>query len=54
MAMPMKSRKTGSQNSDEPQTEQKPRRTFSDERYQEILSSPRMVTAVRGMSVETK
>jgi hypothetical protein len=44
----------GSQNSAEPQVEQNPRRTFSDDWYQVTLSAPWMVTAERGMSVEAQ
>ncbi len=35
----------------EPQVRQKPRRTFSDERYQVMFSVPSSVTRSRGMSV---
>jgi len=54
MAMPIQSRSIGSQKSEAPQVPQKPRRTFSDERYQVTLSAPWMVTAERGTSVDTK
>ena len=54
MAMPIQSRSIGSQKSEAPQVLQKPRRTFSEERYQVTLSTPWTVTAERGTSVETK
>src|SRR5262249_35187005 len=48
MARPIQSFSTGSQNSDEPHVAQKPRRTFSDERYHVTFSPPCTVTAARG------
>jgi hypothetical protein len=54
MAMPVQSRPMGSQNSDEPQVAQKPRRTRSSSWYHLRCSSPRIVTAARGTSVDTK
>src|SRR4051794_40606823 len=52
--MPIQSRATGSQNNDDPQIEQNPRRAFSDDWNQLTLSSPRMVTADFGTSVDAK
>src|SRR5262245_1484407 len=52
--MPIQSFSIGSQNNEEPQVEQNPRRTFSDERNQPRRSAPWMVTAARGTSVDTK
>lgn len=44
----------GSQNSEEPQVEQNPRRTFSEERYQVRYSPPSIVNAERGTSVDAQ
>ena len=41
----------GSKKSEEPHVEQKPRRTFSEERNQVTLSAPWIVKAERGTSV---
>src|SRR5271156_5838616 len=54
MAMPIQSLWIGSQNREEPQAEQKPRRTFSLERNHVTLSPPWTVTAERGTSVDAK
>ena len=54
IAIAMVSRPIGSQNRKDPQVEQKPRRTFSDERYQVTASPPWTVTAARGRSVEAQ
>jgi hypothetical protein len=37
-----------------PQTEQNPRRTFEDEKYQVMFSAPEISTALRGTSVPTE
>src|SRR6185437_479923 len=54
MATPIQSLSSGSQKREDPHTEQKPRRTFADERYQERCSPPSIVILARGTSVETK
>ena len=50
IATPMKSRKIVSQNNDDPQTPQKPRRTFAEDWYQ--LTAPVTVNAALATSVE--
>ena len=54
MAMAIVSWWIGSQNRKEPQVSQKPRRTFSEDWYQRIWSSPMMVTALVGTSAEAQ
>lgn len=54
MATAIQSRDSGSKNSDEPQTAQKPRRAVSDERYQVRFCSPWIVSADLATSVEAK
>ncbi len=54
MAIPIQSRAIGSQNRDDPQIEQKPRRAFAEDWYQVTLSSPWIVTLARDTSVEAK
>jgi hypothetical protein len=52
--MPILSWRTGSQNSDDPQVAQNPRRTFSDDAYHLTFSLPWTVSADRGTSVDAK
>jgi hypothetical protein len=54
MAMPILARPSASQNSADPQLEQKPRRTFSDERNQLTCSEPVIDRSSRGMSVDAQ
>src|SRR5258708_40102045 len=54
IAMAIQSIAGGSQNNEEPQVEQNPRRTFADDWYQDTLSSPVTTSAVLGTFVEAK
>ncbi len=54
IATPIQSRWSGSQKSDDPHTEQNPRRTFSDEWNHVTRSAPSTVSAAFGTSVDTK
>src|SRR4051812_7380869 len=54
MAMAIVSLAIGSQKSEEPHVEQKPRCTFSEERNQVSLSPPWIVRAPRGTSVDAQ
>jgi hypothetical protein len=54
MAMAIQSRWRGSQKSEAPQTEQKPRLTVPDDWYQRTFSPPFTLTRSRGTSVEAK
>jgi hypothetical protein len=54
IATPIVSLWIGSQKSVAPQVEQKPRCTFSDERYHATLNSPSTLSAVRGTSVDAQ
>jgi hypothetical protein len=54
IAMAIQSLAGGSQNKDDPHLEQKPRRTFADDWYQDKFSWPVMTSAARGTFVEAK
>jgi hypothetical protein len=54
IAIDVQSRPSGSQNKDDPHLEQKPRRTFADDWYQDMFSWPVMTSAGRGTLVEAK
>jgi len=53
-ATEVQSRKTGSQNNQHPHFEQKPRRTFSEDWYQVMFSSPVSSSADLGRFAEAK
>jgi hypothetical protein len=53
-AIDVQSRNTGSQKSHDPHLEQKPRRTFSDDWNQVIISSPVTLSASFGRLAEAK
>jgi hypothetical protein len=54
MVTPMVSFMIASQKSEDPHLEQKPRRTFSEERNHVRCSAPRIVRLARGTSVDAQ